>query len=401
MAVAVQCSMTTPGATVNLRRSCFRAHECGIVQSLDILPMSAVRVATCAGCAGTLYFANSRDVLGPRACGTAPSRRRLSPRDCWGFSARAHVYLCEGKIHFPCPTSPADTPTLLHPDPGHAIHRILHLEFVSADCKRGEPHSAAGIAEQRRLGLVCAEQISLAIANVKLRDQLRDQSIRDALTGMFNRRYMLETCRREFSRAARGGLPVSILSIDVDHFKKFNDNHGHDAGDTVLPRRRPAEEQLPRRDGRSGSAVEEFVVLLPGATLEAAAQNADEIRARIEGAVVRYVDGNLPRVTSRSAWRPTGRGRHSAVGAEAADEALIGQGRRPQPRGVFGECRCAGVARCSPGTLAAARRGGEPDATGPTQAEWRGHGRRGLMRGGRAVAWRRRTMRSGPLVPAC
>ena len=75
--------------------------------------------------------------------------------------------------------------------------------------------------------LVCAEQISLVIANVKLRDQLRDQSIRDVLTGLFNRRYMLETCRREFSRAARAGQSISILSIDIDHFKKYNDNHGH------------------------------------------------------------------------------------------------------------------------------------------------------------------------------
>jgi predicted signal transduction protein with EAL and GGDEF domain len=59
------------------------------------------------------------------------------------------------------------------------------------------------------------------IANVKLRDQLRDQSIRDTLTGLFNRRYMLETCRREFVRAARIGQPVSLLSIDVDQFKKY------------------------------------------------------------------------------------------------------------------------------------------------------------------------------------
>jgi GGDEF domain-containing protein len=59
------------------------------------------------------------------------------------------------------------------------------------------------MAAQRRLGMICAEQISLAIANVKLRDQLRDQSIRDPLTGLFNRRYLLETCRREFARAAR------------------------------------------------------------------------------------------------------------------------------------------------------------------------------------------------------
>src|SRR5579872_7080347 len=99
------------------------------------------------------------------------------------------------------------------------------MGLLRRECHGGEGDACdqAEVDEQRRLGLVCAEQISLAIANVKLRDQLRDQSIRDPLTGLFNRRYMLETCRREFSRAARGKQPVTMLSVDVDHFKKFND----------------------------------------------------------------------------------------------------------------------------------------------------------------------------------
>ncbi len=66
-----------------------------------------------------------------------------------------------------------------------------------ATCGYFSHHCRDTISEQRRLGLVCAEHISLAIANVKL----RDQSIHDALTGLYNRRYLLETCRREFSRA--------------------------------------------------------------------------------------------------------------------------------------------------------------------------------------------------------
>ena len=180
------------------------------------------------------------------------------------------------------------------------------------------------MAEQRRLGLVCAEQISLAIANVKLRDQLRDQSIRDALTGMFNRRYLLETCRREFSRAARAGQSVSILSIDVDHFKKFNDNHGHDAGDTVLRavadvlKSSFRDEDVPCRFGG-----EEFVVMLPGATAAAAAQKAEELRIRVEALVVRYVDGNLPRITiSTGVAAFPDCGDNPPAVLKAADEAL-------------------------------------------------------------------------------
>jgi len=180
------------------------------------------------------------------------------------------------------------------------------------------------VSEQRRLGLVCAEQISLAIANVKLRDQLRDQSIRDPLTGLFNRRYMLETCRREFSRAARGRQPVAMLSIDVDHFKKFNDNHGHDAGDTVLKEVGNCLEAVFRNEDvacRFGG--EEFVVVLPGASLEIGAKRAEELRAKIEAISVRYLDNNLPRITISvgvAAFPEAGDNPQSVL--KAADDAL-------------------------------------------------------------------------------
>jgi len=134
---------------------------------------------------------------------------------------------------------------------------------------------------------------------VKLREQLRDQSVRDVLTGLYNRRYLLDVGRRELQRAERLCSPVSILSIDVDHFKKFNDNHGHDAGDTVLRKVGESLRQL-FRDGddiacRFGG--EEFVVMLPGAPVEVAAQRAEDLRVHVESLVVRYADGNLPKIT--------------------------------------------------------------------------------------------------------
>ena len=217
------------------------------------------------GCAGTLYvYANSRDILeAMRQWNGARSATNIHPDDCWGLR-RGYTYTFgESEIAFPCAhvasAEACDTcciPILAH---GETIG-MLHLEFSHGAGKEG-------IADRRRLGLVCAEQISLAIANVKLRDQLRDQSIRDALTGMYNRRYLLETARREFSRATRSNQGVSILSIDVDHFKKFNDNHGHDAGDTVLRavadvlKASFRDEDVPCRFGG-----EEFLVLLPATT---------------------------------------------------------------------------------------------------------------------------------------
>ncbi|KAB2915521.1 MAG: diguanylate cyclase [Hyphomicrobiaceae bacterium] len=254
------------------------------------------------GCAGHLYiYANSRDILeSATAWNGAHSAPAIHPDDCWGLRRGRTYTFGENEIDFPCAhveTATSDyccIPILAHGD----TIGLLHLEFGRGHGANASHPCTDAISEQRRLGLVCAEHISLAIANVKLRDQLRDQSIRDALTGLYNRRYLLETCRREFSRAARSGQSVSLFSIDVDHFKKYNDNHGHDAGDTVLRavgdclKSSFRDEDVPCRFGG-----EEFVVVLPGAGADAAARKAEELRSKVESLVVRYVDGNLPRIT--------------------------------------------------------------------------------------------------------
>ena len=278
------------------------------------------------GCAGSLYiYANSRDVLeGAKSWNGGAVQPSMHPEDCWGLR-RGHVYTFgEREIDFPCAhvgSAHVDQycciPVLAH---GETIG-LLHLEFHAGE---GDACDQAEVDEQRRLGLVCAEQISLAIANVKLRDQLRDQSIRDPLTGLFNRRYMLETCRREFSRAARGKQPVTMLSVDVDHFKKFNDNHGHDAGDTVLREVGKCLEAVFRNEDvacRFGG--EEFVVVLPGAALADGAKRAEELRAKIEALSVRYLDSNLPRITisvGAAAFPEAGDNPQSVL--KAADDAL-------------------------------------------------------------------------------
>lgn len=274
-------------------------------------------------CAGSLYiYANSRDVLdSAKVWNGGLTTTAMHPDDCWGLRRGRMYTFGENEIDFPCTHVGSAAhghycciPILAH---GETIG-LLHLATAAKDLPKET------IAEHRRLGLVCAEQISLAIANAKLRDQLRDQSIRDALTGMFNRRYMLETSRREFARAGRSGQSVSILSMDIDHFKKFNDNHGHDAGDTVL---RAVADTL-KANFQDEDVVcrfggEEFVAILPGAPTEVAAQRAEEVRAKIETMVVRYVDGNLPRVTISIgvASLPQSGANFQAV-MKAADEAL-------------------------------------------------------------------------------
>ncbi len=259
------------------------------------------------GCAGSLYiYANSRDVLeSAKAWNGGKMMPAMHPDDCGGLRRGRPYTFGENEIDFRCshvdPSVQSEyccIPILAH---GETIG-LLNLEFRCASGSEsgsdGEKSHKEANAEQRRLGLVCAEQISLAIANVKLRDQLRDQSIRDVLTGLFNRRYMLETCRREFSRAARAGQSISILSIDIDHFKKYNDNHGHDAGDMVLRAVGNCLENLFRNEDipcRFGG--EEFVVILPGADADAALRRAEQLRSKTEEIVVRYLEKNLPRIT--------------------------------------------------------------------------------------------------------
>jgi diguanylate cyclase (GGDEF)-like protein len=279
-------------------------------------------------CAGTLYvYANSRDVLeSTKAWNGGKITPAMHPDDCWALR-RGRTYIFGAKeIDFPCGHMASPTPDMYCCIPilahGETIG-LLHLD-LGRPGQEVETERPAAILEQQKLGLICAEQISLAIANVKLRDQLRDQSIRDPLTSLFNRRYLMETCRREFSRAARTGQSVSILSIDVDHFKKFNDNHGHDAGDTVLRavgeclQQNFREEDVPCRFGG-----EEFAVIVPGASSEDGIRKAENLRAKIEALVVRYLDGNLPRITISvgvAAFPRSGATPQEVL--KAADEAL-------------------------------------------------------------------------------
>ncbi|CCD99283.1 diguanylate cyclase [Bradyrhizobium sp. STM 3809] len=253
-------------------------------------------------CKGGLYiYANARDVLEVAAQWNGDVRTvSMHPEDCWSLR-RGHCYVHgTSEIEFHCDHVHKDInenycciPILAHGD----TVGLLHLEYTY-DSTETPDEAKARFADRVRLGLACAEHLSIAIANMKLREGLRDQSLRDALTGLNNRRSLIETARRELLRAARTGTPVSVVTLDVDHFKSFNDNHGHEAGDTVLRhigeilRAACGDDDVPCRLGG-----EEFVVLLPNCTVEEAALRAEELRARVEALNISYGDRLLPRVT--------------------------------------------------------------------------------------------------------
>jgi diguanylate cyclase (GGDEF)-like protein len=183
-----------------------------------------------------------------------------------------------------------------------------------------------------RLAVTVAEQFALALANLRLRETLRGQSIRDPLTGLFNRRYMEETLDRELRRAERERRALSLILLDIDRFKSFNDTFGHEAGDTVLA----SLGALLRSTLRAGDVAcryggEEFVLILPAASLADAHRRAEEIRESIRG--LRVSLGGRPLEAVRCSMGVAAFPEHGEEGdalLRAADAALYrakGEGR--------------------------------------------------------------------------
>jgi diguanylate cyclase (GGDEF)-like protein len=124
--------------------------------------------------------------------------------------------------------------------------------------------------------------IGMAVATLNLRTTLENQSIRDSLTGLFNRRFMEISLERELSRAARHNHSLAVLMVDLDRFKTFNDTYGHAAGDTVLKAVAEVFRSCIRNEDiacRYGG--EEFTIILPGATQETACARAEAIRQAV------------------------------------------------------------------------------------------------------------------------
>jgi diguanylate cyclase (GGDEF)-like protein/PAS domain S-box-containing protein len=184
-----------------------------------------------------------------------------------------------------------------------------------------------------------AGQVGLSVANIRLREALRTQSIKDPLTGLYNRRYLEEMLEREIRRAVRAGQSLGILMLDLDHFKKFNDTYGHDAGDTVL---REASsffiKSIRVEDIVCRFGGEEFVIILPTADLNAARGRAERIRSKVCELTVLHQGVSLGRITVSVgvAGLPL-HGTSSKELLEAADAALYRAKREGRDRVVVAD----------------------------------------------------------------
>ncbi|MFP4439885.1 MAG: diguanylate cyclase [Chloroflexaceae bacterium] len=161
------------------------------------------------------------------------------------------------------------------------------------------PPDAEACRRRQQLADIVARQISLALTNLTLREQLQQQAIRDPLTGLYNRRYLDATLPRELQRADRHRHPIAVVMLDIDHFKRFNDTYGHDAGDTLLREvgsflhAHTRDEDIACRYGG-----EEFTLVLPGASLEATLLRAETIRAAIQMLAVEHQGQPLAHITA-------------------------------------------------------------------------------------------------------
>ena len=178
------------------------------------------------------------------------------------------------------------------------VQGVLHLEFPSRARSLSESDAESLRDSRRRLAISVAGHIATSLNNLRLRDTLREQSVRDPLTDLFNRRFMEESLDAELRRAKRNEKPVSIVLIDLDYFKRFNDTFGHDAGDFVL--RSVAD--LFRRFFRGGDLCcryggEEFAVILPESSSQFAAVRANALRSELKRLTLHYKTRTLGSLT--------------------------------------------------------------------------------------------------------
>lgn len=201
---------------------------------------------------------------------------------------------------------------------------ILHLRAGPPNLRATREERDRQAEDLQSLAIAMAERIALGLVNLNLRDKLRDQAIRDPLTGLYNRRYMEETVEREVARATRRHFPFGVVLFDIDHFKDFNDTFGHSAGDAVLQEMGRVLNTLTRSEDivcRYGG--EEFVLVFPEIELPDLLQRTEQVREEIGKLDVQYQHQSVRNITVSAgvAVFPQNGSTTQAL-IDAADEAL-------------------------------------------------------------------------------
>jgi diguanylate cyclase (GGDEF)-like protein len=313
-------NLSLMGELSSLLQACSKTEE-----SLEVINRYAQRMLNADS--GVLYlFRDSRNLLEQSArWGEEPkSKPTFEPDDCWALR-RGEIHLLDQDEHnMPC--------THLHED---GVMSSLCVPIVAQGTVLGilhfEHHQRFSSLDTS-IAHNLASQIALALASLKLRETLRNLSVRDPLTSLFNRRYMEESLHREIAAAERKGYQLGLVMMDVDHFKRFNDTFGHDAGDVLL---REVANILKLNSRVSDIACrfggEEFVIIYPETSPEFVMQRAELLRQAIAAMQLKHFGRSLGEVTA--SFGVASYPEHGTTIQEllkAADEALYrakGEGR--------------------------------------------------------------------------
>lgn len=251
---------------------------------------------------GALYLSDDlRDNMTAIAVWGATDPQRVPKvfqrEDCWGLRSGKPHHFDGADSTVLCAHAANSTPEMSRCIPmiarGQTVG-LLHLSY-------GHGASTGEMAHEpplNDLAVSVAALLAMAVANLRLSAALREDSILDALTGLFNRRYFDAALPREISRATRDKAPLAVLMLDVDHFKIFNDTHGHDAGDAVLR----ALGQALRSNCRQADTAcrfggEEFTILLPNTTETDAREWGERLRQLLRDMEITSSGVVLPAVT--------------------------------------------------------------------------------------------------------
>ncbi|WP_257267008.1 diguanylate cyclase [Endozoicomonas sp. ONNA2] len=216
---------------------------------------------------------------------------RFEPSDCWSLLKGHTHFSSEDGLEIRCRHSSKESDLYQVCIPlvaqGETLG-VLHLNYHDQQALESNISKAESMAEQ----------IGLALANMRLREDLRQQAIRDPLTSLFNRRYMMDFLEQHTYSTETQNETLSVMMIDLDHFKRFNDTFGHDAGDYVL---KQVAMEL-KQAAREGDLVcryggEEICIVCPATDLDTATELGNMLVTRIAGQGMQFNGQSLGNVT--------------------------------------------------------------------------------------------------------
>jgi diguanylate cyclase (GGDEF)-like protein len=298
---------------------------------------------------------SSRNLMGVMASwgdSLSPTQHILSPEDCCAMrGSRLHLRV-EHSQGISCRHFSGSIPDAYACLPLAALGETLGILHISASSS--DTFTAARLAMVQQAG----EYAALRLANLRLREKLHDQSIRDPLTGLYNRRFLEATLEQELHRSSRHHTGLGVIMADIDKFKLFNDSFGHTAGDIVL--REIA--ALLRRAVRTEDIVcryggEEFLIVLPDTSLDSVRERSELIREAIAKLDLQHAGHSLGKITASFGISFSQDGVLTPeILLRYADEALYESKRRG--------CNCVSLSDSVANLLGAE----EPDAKEPSPA---------------------------------